>query len=62
MLEEHREALLRSVRYRLDDARRLLAMVDLDTGPADLINAMIDVTDLAVTDTMAVGSSVTAQA
>lgn len=59
MLEEHREALLRSVRYRLDDARRLLAMVDLDTGPADLINALIDVADLAVTDTMAVGASVT---
>lgn len=59
MLEEHRETLLRSVRYRLDEARRLLAMVDLDTGPADLINALIDVADLAVTDTMAVGASVT---
>lgn len=55
MLEEHREALLRSVRYRLDEARRLLAMVDLDTGSADIINALIDVADLAVADTMPVG-------
>lgn len=59
MLEEHRETLLRSVRYRLDEARRLLAMADVDAGSSDLINAMIDVTDLAVSDTMAVGASVT---
>lgn len=59
MLEEHRDTLLRSVKYRLDDARRLLAMVDLDTESTEIINAMIDVTDLAVTDKMAVDASVT---
>ncbi|MBF0394189.1 MAG: hypothetical protein HQL38_16050 [Alphaproteobacteria bacterium] len=59
MLEDHRKTLLRSVRYRLDDARRMLAMVDLDAESSDIIKALIDLADLAVTDAIAVRSSIT---
>lgn len=49
---EHKATLLRSVRARLSEARHLVTFVDLDSDEADLINTLIDVTELAVTDCM----------
>lgn len=50
MQEEHKGTLLRSVRARLDEARRLLSFIDVGHEAAELINTLIDVADLAVTD------------
>ena len=50
MSEEIRTTLLKSVRSRLDDARRLLAITELDGEAANLIQALLNVTELAVSD------------
>ena len=52
MLEEHKGTLLRSVRARLDEARRILAFVELERGDAELVCTLINVADLAVADCM----------
>lgn len=50
MPEEIRTAILESVRSRLHDAHRILAMADVSDEEAGFIQTLLRVTDLAVCD------------
>lgn len=52
MPEEMKVTILESVRHRLRDASRILAMADIDNQAAVHIRALLSITDLAVQDCM----------